>query len=424
MHFTRIFFAALLVASTASAQESAIDAAKTAAASNASDPNAALAYGRALRRAGRYDEALRELRRGVAVARAADVLAQLHWEIARVSIDRRDFSQAMVACRVVGAQTGAAAKGHACAAEAHLLWRRGSEALTETAAALAGASKLYEAKVAEARALALQLKDAESEAAFKEAIAWKPNDGWAHLWFGKALFDLGKADAAAVELKLAVQADPADPEANYELGRALRDGAEALQYVERAVKERPTYTAALVKQAELLASLGRTADARKAAEAAAKTGVADASIHLALGRVALAEGKPDEALAAANKALTIVANSAPAKLLLADAYAAKKEIDLAIEQYQAAYGLDHTDPAALVHASEACRKNGRNTSARAFGDKATKEFPTWGPAWVAYGDALAADKEPAQAKAAYEKALAAKGPVDQAAVKAKIAALK
>jgi tetratricopeptide (TPR) repeat protein len=412
-----------LVASIASAQESATDAAKTSATSNASDPNAALAYGRALRRAGKYDDALKELRRGVGIARAGDVLAQLHWEIARVSIDKRDFPNATVACKVAGAQTGGAAKGHACMAEAHLLWRRGSEALTETQAALAGGNKLYEAKICEARALALSLKDAESEAAFKEAISWKPNDPQGHFWYGKVLFDLGKADNAVTELKTALQNDAADPDANYELARALRDGSEALQYAERAVKERGGYTAALVKQAELLAGLGRSADARKAAEAAVKTGVNDASIHLALGNVALAESKPDEAMAEANKALAIMANSSDAKLLVADAYAAKKEIDLAVEQYQASYGLDHTDPEPLVHASNACRVNGRITSAKAFGDKATKEFPTWGPAWVAFGDALAADKEPTQAKAAYEKALAAKGPVDQAAVKTKMAAL-
>src|SRR5947207_9713063 len=148
----------MLLATSAAAQESSIDAAKSAAASSASDPQAALAYGRALRRAGKYDAATAELRRGVAIARAADALAILHWEIARVLIDKRDFSQAMVACKVVGAQTGQAARGHACTAEAHLLWRRGSEALTETAAALAGGNKMYEAKVAEARAHGIALK--------------------------------------------------------------------------------------------------------------------------------------------------------------------------------------------------------------------------------------------------------------------------
>src|SRR5262249_18278860 len=119
-----------------------------------------------------------------------------------------------------------------------------------------------------------------------------------------------------------------------------------------------------------------------------------------------------------------LANSAPAKLLIADAQAKKGEIDLALEAYQAAYGLDHSDPAPLVRASEACRAAGRNTSARAFGLKATQDFPTWGPGWVAWGDALAADGEPKNARTAYETALKSKGPVDAAAVQAKLRAIK
>jgi tetratricopeptide (TPR) repeat protein len=126
----------------------------------------------------------------------------------------------------------------------------------------------------------------------------------------------------------------------------------------------------------------------------------------------------------AKAALGILANLASAKLLIADAWAKKGEIDLAVESYQAAWGLDHSDPTALVHASEACHAQGRDTSAKAFGDKATREFPTWGPGWVALGDALASIKETAAAKTAYETALKNKGPVDRAAVEKKMLALK
>jgi Tfp pilus assembly protein PilF len=119
-----------------------------------------------------------------------------------------------------------------------------------------------------------------------------------------------------------------------------------------------------------------------------------------------------------------MANSAHAKLLVADAYAMKKEIDLAVEAYQAAFGFDHTSPTPLVHASVACHDAGRDTSAKAFGEKATKEFPDWAPGWVALGDALVARKENDAAKAAYETALKTRGPVDATAVRAKITALK
>lgn len=426
MYFARFGLGAglafVFAAQGAVAQESAVDGARARAAASAGDPLGAIAYGRTLRRAGRFDEATRELRRGASLA-SGDAAIAAGYELARVAIDKGNFQQAMGECRAVLARRGGAAQGHACAAEAHLLWRRGTEAVAETAQALSGGNKLYEAKVAEARAQALMMKDAEADAAFREAISWKPDEPDAHLWYGAWLVVGHKNDAGVAELKLAVQKDPNGPEAAYELGRALPPSAEALAYLERATKQRGGYAAALVKYAEVSLVLGRVADARRAAEAAAKTGAVDASIPLALGRVALAEHKPDEALAAAQKALSIMTNSAPAKLLQADAYADKKDIDLALEAYQAAYGLDHTDPTVLVHAGRACLDAGRVTSGKAYGDKASKEFPAHGPAWVLYGDALVLDKEPKAARAAFEKALKLPG-VDAAALKTKLASLK
>jgi tetratricopeptide (TPR) repeat protein len=161
-----------------------------------------------------------------------------------------------------------------------------------------------------------------------------------------------------------------------------------------------------------------------AAQEALKADPSDVSSHLVMARVALAEGDLDVAIKEGQAALAIVANSGPAKLIVADAQAKKGEIDLAVEAYQAAYGFDHADPASLVHASEACHAAGRETSAKAFGEKATKEFPDWAPGWVAYGDALAGSKETPAARAAYETALKSRGPVDAAAVRAKIAALR
>jgi hypothetical protein len=166
--------ALVLAVSLASAQESSLDAARAATKATPASLDASLALGRALRRAGRASEALAELRRGATLlpARAGDGAVRVQWEISRTYVDQRDFGQAMVACRLVGAQTGGAAAGHACAAEAHLLWRRASEALVETAQALANGNKSYEAKVAEARSFALQGKDADAERAFRESIAW------------------------------------------------------------------------------------------------------------------------------------------------------------------------------------------------------------------------------------------------------------
>jgi tetratricopeptide (TPR) repeat protein len=143
-----------------------------------------------------------------------------------------------------------------------------------------------------------------------------------------------------------------------------------------------------------------------------------------MGEVALAESRIDDALREGQAAAALVGNTAAPRLLMADAYVRKNEIDLALENYQAAYGFDHLDPASLVRASAACLAAGRPTSAKAFGEKATQEFPDWAPAWVALGDALVAYQDPPAARRAYEQAKRTKGPVDATAVDRKLSALK
>jgi tetratricopeptide (TPR) repeat protein len=329
----------------------------------------------------------------------------------------------MSECRAIGALPGGAVAGHACAADVHLMWRRASEALLETEKALAGGEQSFEAKVAEGRARELELKEDDAEKAFRDAVAWRPDSYEGHLALGRVLARLGKRADGVAELKRAVAIDPNGPEESYALAVTMGATPEAATLLENAIREKPSYVEALRRLAEVDLDLQKLPEARKAAEAALKFD-ADAGSHIVMGRVDLAENKPDDAIKHGNAALAIVANSAHAKLIVADAYAKKGEIDLAVEAYQAAYGFDHSEPGPLVHASRACHAAGRETSAKAFGEKATKEFPEWGPGWVALGDALAANKDAAGAKAAYETALKAKGPVDAAAVRAKLASLK
>jgi Tfp pilus assembly protein PilF len=143
------------------------------------------------------------------------------------------------------------------------------------------------------------------------------------------------------------------------------------------------------------------------------------------GRVALAEGRVDDALASGKAATKIIANNAAAVLLVADAYARKGDVDSAVEAYQAAWGFDHRDPSPLVHASEMSHGVQRDTTARAFGAKAVEEFPNYAPAWAALGDALVGQKEIAAARDAYRKALSVgDGSIDRAAVQGKLSALQ
>lgn len=406
------------------AQESLVPALQSAAKSSPMDPSAALALGRALRRAGHPVKALAELRRGIAVSAAhPDVLLQLHWEVARAQIDRHDFAQAMTACQVLGKLPGAAAEGHACAAEAHLVWQRSTAALDETALALAKDPRCYEAKLAEGRAYDFAVDPTKAEASLREAIALRSDGVEARVVLGRLLVKNGRRDEGITELRQALQLDPDGPDALYELGVALAPSAESVSLLDHATRERPSFSDAWLALGNQQLTTGNVTAARTAGEAALHADSSSVGPYILLGKVALADNRPDDAIHAGEAALKLVANSAPAKLLVADGNAKKGELDLALEAYQAAWGLDHGDPTPLVHASEACHAGGRDTSARAFGLKAAQEFPRWGPAWAALGDALAAQGEKPAARDAYQKALAGDGPVDKGALQRKLSAV-
>jgi cytochrome c-type biogenesis protein CcmH/NrfG len=116
-------------------------------------------------------------------------------------------------------------------------------------------------------------------------------------------------------------------------------------------------------------------------------------------------------------------NVAKGKHLIADAYAKKGVIDLALEAYQSAAGLDHGDATPLIHAGRACLDAGRPTSAKAYGLKATKEFPNHAGAWVLLGDALVLDKDVPSARNAYDTAKKQRN-ADVSAIDAKLARLR
>ena len=417
--------ASLATGMTAAAQESKLDSLRATARASAADAAAGVAYGRALRRAGHYAEATTELRRALAYARGP-VAIDAHYEVARVSLDQREHGRAMAECRAIAAVPGGATASHACAADTHLLWRRASEALLETEQALANNTLgygAYEAKLAEGLAYELELKEDAAEQSLRTAIGWQPDRWEGHVWLGRLLVRRLKHDEGIAELKKALALDPDGPEPSYELARTMPANAESDLLLHKAINERRTYAAALRRLAEVDVEIGRLPQALAAAETALKADPTDVGSHLVMARVALAENDFDQAIVEGKAALTIVANSAPAKLVIADAYAKRGEVDLAVEAYEAAYGFDHTDPAPLVRASQACHAAGRETSAKAFGEKATKEFPDWGPGWVAYGDGLAGNKEVASARSAYETALRSHGPVDTVSVRAKLVGL-
>jgi tetratricopeptide (TPR) repeat protein len=415
MKVSGIFASGLLVGwialTTASfAQESAVGEAKDRVKQTPTNPEASLALGRALRRAGHENDALTELRRGQIFAKGDTAIAT-EWEIARTHIAKRDFGPAMSACKAITKLTNGQAASRVCAAEAHLLWRRGTEALGELAELAKmpspGADVQFNAKVAEGRARELESNDAAAEAAYREAIRLAPNRPEGHMQLGAMLHRLGKDGLP--ELRRAVELDAKDPVAQVELARALGSDPGAIAALEKAIAERPTYLEALRLLTDADLAANRLADAKKTATQLLKIAPNDVIAHLAVGRVALAENKYDEAIKEGEAAFKLMPNEAKAKLLIADAYVKKGEIDLALEAYQKAAGLDPLDPTPDLNATYACIAAGRLTSAKAFASRAVVDFPNLSRAWVAQGDALAADGNTKGAKTAYDSARKAKG---------------
>ncbi|MBX3220047.1 MAG: tetratricopeptide repeat protein [Labilithrix sp.] len=412
----------------ASAQESAVSAARDGARKAPASPEAATAYGRALRRAGREAEALAELKRAQVFAKG-DAAIAVGWEIARTHIARRDFAPAMSACKSVAKVANGAAASRVCAAEAHLLWRRGTEALAELAELAklpdASADVRFHAKLAEGRSRELDSKDADAEASYREAIRLAPDRFEGHLLLGAMLHRTGKDGVPS--LRRAVDLDPHDPIAALEYGRALASDparrSDAIAAFEKAAAERPTLVDALRALTEAYLLAGRLPDAKRVAASVLKVAPNDVLAHVVSGRVALADGKVDAAIEAGEAALKLMPNEGKAKLLIADAYAKKGEIDLALEAYQKASGLDPLDPAPLVNATNACIAAGRLTSAKAFGQRAVLDFPNHAPSWVAQGDALAADGNAKAARTAYEAAKKARG-ADAALIDGKLSRLR
>lgn len=419
--------ASLFTTLTAAAHEPAVAAAKERVQKEPTSVAASIALGSALRRAGHETEALTELRRAQASAKG-DVALQAEWEIARTHIARRDFATALRTCQAIASRPNGKATSHVCAAEAHLLWRRGTEAQAELATLAklpsTGLEVDYFAKLADGQVRELDSRDAEAETAYREAIRLVPDRSEAHVALGSLLERTGKDGLAS--LRRAAELDPHDPVAHYELGRAYGAASlhpDAIASFERAVAERPTYLEAQRALTETYLAANRLEDARRSAASVLRIAPNDVSAHIVAGRVALAEGKTADARSEGAAALKLMPNEAKANLLIADAYAKEGEVDLAVEAYQKASGLDPLDPTPLIRATQACLAAGRFTSAKAFGERAVRDFPNSAASWVAKGDAFLADGNSNAARTAYESAKKAKG-ADQGVIDGKLSRIK
>jgi tetratricopeptide (TPR) repeat protein len=420
--FGAALFSAFGLAGSAVAQEQKVDAAASDAKASPTSAESQLAYGRVLRLAGRSKEAATVLQHGSLLGSAhGDLGDSLRYELMRAYADQKDHLKAIATCNAVHA----AAMRHACLAEALVTIRRlGSDAEPEVAAALKADSNLYEAKYVEGLTAALEGDVALAVTAFQAAAAKDAKRVDAPLALGRVL-DLNHRDAEALAaFQKAVEVAPDHPEALYELGRVTAKPDDARPLLESAVKGRPSYGAAWARLGDVLLVQGKADDAAAAAVKATGLDAQQPDWQASLAEARVAQKRWDDALNAVKAAVAIVPNHGRARMAEGDALAGRGDIDQAISAYQAAFNALRTDPTPLVRAATACLAGGRETSAKGFTDRATHEFPKWGPAWDIAGDVAWKRGEKPDAKAAWEKALTSDGPIDAAAIKAKLAKIK
>lgn len=244
-----------VVSLNVSAQESDLAALRAAP---PSDAGTQLRLGRALRRAGHFDEALRALR----AASRGPTRPEALYEIARVRFDQGNFREARAACNAIPAGISR----HVCLARAHLVWQRTALAEREITAAQRIDASNPELKLVIADSMRTSGRATEAEAAYREAASALPNRAEPHLGLGVLFETANRLDDARAAFQRAVDADAKDPAAALALGRLLRrmrQNDAALPLLQRANNDRPDWPDALVALGDLYIARNALDDAQR-----------------------------------------------------------------------------------------------------------------------------------------------------------------
>ncbi len=188
----------------------------------------------------------------------------------------------------------------------------------------------------------------EARKAFRSALDLDP--GNAPALGNLAIVDqkLGDDEAALEHAQAAVRAAPGEAVHHFNLGCLLalkKRYEESISSLRRAIEIDPDYANAYNELGNVYLDLDRPAEARKAFEAGLKRDRTLAKLHKNLGRTALAEGHPEEAIQRLEKALSLyppadVAGKSEAAYWLADAQSAaghSSEVCPALRKFE---GLD------------------------------------------------------------------------------------
>jgi tetratricopeptide (TPR) repeat protein len=392
------------------AQEPQLAELRAATQARRQDAQAFAAYGRALTRAGHWDEALTALKRARELQRGS-LAAML--EEANVYFLRLDFRGARNACRHLESADEDATLTRVCRARAFLVLNRSARAFEELAAALAASPNDYDVLMVLGDAHRLRMDLSDAERCFRLAMAERSNEAAPRLGLGRLLAAAGRRDEALVELRRALELDPTWPEPQYELGLLL-PGAEGRVLLSRAVLGRPNWAIAQSALGDAELAGGDLAAARRAFEAAIRLDAALAPAHLGLGLALLRGGDLPGAERSLARARELVPNSTRASVGLAEIYAATERFEEAFEAYREGADGSPNDPGPMIAAARLAITRGLDVLAAACLDRALAARSTSSEALSLYGDVMRMRNRRADARAYYERALAGDGAFDLA----------
>ncbi len=215
--------------------------------------------------------------------------------------------------------------------------------------------------------LSLQLKDpAGAVRCADTALAADPSNAHARAMRGEALVRLGTADKGVAELDAANAAAPADAGLWRRSARVLHGlgrNKEALERYKRLLEIAPRDADALLAAAEIHLALGELDAARTVALSLVGSPAQESGGQYVLGRIALKQEKPEEAVIAFARATRLDARRGAAWAGLAEGYLALKDERKARDALATAAALPDATVAVFRQLAELEVRAGRHAAA-------------------------------------------------------------